>query len=91
MTALKDGFILRKKDAKRTFDINVKDLLWTELLQKSIKPQCLNPLKNGKCKKFLTYEDAEVDHKYPWVKGGLTNLDNARLICYSCNSNKGAR
>lgn len=91
MTVLKDGFILRKKDNKRTFDINVKDLLWTELLEKSKKPKCPNPTRNAKCKKYLTYDDAEVDHKYPWSKGGLTKLDNARLICSSCNSSKGAR
>jgi hypothetical protein len=91
MTVLKDGFILRKKDNRRTFDINVKDLLWTELLEKSKMPKCLNPTRNSKCKKYLTYDDAEVDHKYPWSKGGLTKLDNARLICSSCNSSKGAK
>lgn len=91
MTVLKDGFILRKKDTKRAFDINVKDLLWTELLERTKKPKCPNPTHNGKCKKYLIYEDAEVDHKYPWSKGGMTKLDNARLICSSCNSSKGAR
>jgi len=91
MSVLKDGFILKKKDAKRAFDPNVKDLLWTEILEKTIKPNCPNPTYNGKCKKYLTYEDAEVDHKYPWSKGGPTTLDNARLICSSCNSSKGDR
>jgi 5-methylcytosine-specific restriction endonuclease McrA len=65
--------------------------LWTELLRDSKKPKCPNPTKNDKCKKYLTYENAEVDHKYPWSRGGLTKLDNARLICSSCNSSKGAR
>ena len=82
---------MKKKDAKRAFDPNVKDLLWTEILEKTIKPNCPNPTYNGKCKKYLTYEDAEVDHKYPWSKGGPTTLDNARLICSSCNSSKGDR
>jgi uncharacterized protein with ParB-like and HNH nuclease domain len=91
MTVLRDGFILKRKDFKRTFDLNVKDLLWTELLDKTKKPKCPNPLYNLKCKKFLSYEDAEVDHKYPWSKGGLTTRENARLICSSCNSSKGAK
>lgn len=92
MSVLKDGFILKKKDAKRAFDLNVKDLLWTELLEKTSNPKCPNlTIKNPKCKKYLTYEDAEVDHKYPWSKGGTTTIDNARLICSSCNSSKGDR
>lgn len=89
MAALKDGFILRKKDSKRTFDINVKDLLWTDQLEKSKKPKCPNQRFYSKCKIYLTYEDAEVDHKYPWSKGGTTKLNNARLICSSCNKSKG--
>ncbi|MHB8156428.1 MAG: GmrSD restriction endonuclease domain-containing protein [Desulfocucumaceae bacterium] len=91
MSVLKDGFILRKKDLKRTFDLNVKDLLWTEILEKSNKPKCSNPTSNPKCKKYLTYDDAEVDHMYPWSKGGLTSYANARLICSSCNRSKGDR
>lgn len=91
MAVLKDGFILKRKDCKRNFDINVKDLLWTELLQKSSNPKCPNPMRNSKCKKYLTYEDAEVDHVFPWIKGGSTAPDNARLLCSSCNSAKGAK
>lgn len=91
MNVLKDGFILKKKDSKRVFDLNVKNLLWTELLEKSDKPKCPNPTKNKKCKKYLTYDDAQVDHKHPWSKGGATKLNNARLLCSSCNSSKGAR
>jgi len=91
MSVLKDGFILKLKDSKRTFDTNVKDLLWTELHQRTNRPKCPNPTGNKKCKKYLTYDDAQVDHKYPWSKGGKTTLENARLICSSCNSSKGNR
>jgi 5-methylcytosine-specific restriction endonuclease McrA len=91
LSILKGGFIL-KKDAKRIFDQNVKDLLWTEITQnKKKKPKCPNPLKNKKCKKYLTYDDAQVDHKHPWNKGGKTTLNNAQLICSSCNSSKGGK
>ena len=91
MAVLKDGFVLKKKDSNRTFNRNVKDLLWTELLEKNKKPKCPNRNSNPKCKIYLKYDDAEVDHKYPWSRGGVTNLKNARLICSSCNRSKGAR
>jgi 5-methylcytosine-specific restriction endonuclease McrA len=91
MSVLKDGIILKKKDSRRAFDENVKGLLWNELLVKSRKPKCPNPLNNPKCKKYLTFEDAQVDHIHPWSKGGKTSFENARLICSSCNSSKGAK
>jgi 5-methylcytosine-specific restriction endonuclease McrA len=90
ISILRGGFIL-KKDAKRIFDQNVKDFLWTEITQKQKNPKCPNPLKNKKCKKHLTYDYAQVDHKHPWSKGGKTTLRNAQLICSSCNSSKGKK
>jgi Protein of unknown function DUF262./HNH endonuclease. len=86
--ALKDGFFLRQKDTKRHFDPIVRDLLWTELISKSQKPKCPNPFKNRNCKKVLTYNDAQIDHKHPWNKGGHTKIENAQLLCSSCNSSK---
>lgn len=91
MNVLKDGFFLKRKDLKRHFDPIVKDLLWSELIPKNKKPKCPNPEKNRKCLKILTYFNAQVDHKFPWSKGGKTNLENARLLCSSCNIRKGNR
>jgi uncharacterized protein with ParB-like and HNH nuclease domain len=85
---LQDGFFLKQKDAKRHFNTIVRDLLWTELISKSKKPKCPNPLRNKNCKKMLTYKDAQVDHKHPWSKGGHTKIENAQLLCSSCNSSK---
>jgi 5-methylcytosine-specific restriction endonuclease McrA len=90
-SALKDGFFLRQKDTTRHFAPIVRDLLWTELISKSKKPKCPNPSKNRNCKRALTYNDAQIDHKYPWSKGGHTRIENAQLLCSSCNSSKGDR
>lgn len=88
-SVLRDGFFYRAKDTKRAFDENVKDILWVELKEKTDKPKCPNPTKNNKCKKFLRYDDAQVDHKFPWSKGGSSKMiENAQLLCSSCNSSK---
>lgn len=84
------GFVTETKDKKRRFDENVRGVLWTTLLQKSSNPKCPNPNNNTSCRKYLTLENAQVDHIFPWVKGGKTNLQNARLICDSCNKSKGS-
>lgn len=89
--SLLKGFILKRKDGKRIFDKNIKGVLWTRLLQKYSKPKCPNPKGNFNCKKFLTFEDAQIDHIHPWSKGGKTNLKNAQLICSSCNKHKSAK
>jgi hypothetical protein len=91
LQSLLKGFILKRKDDKRIFDSNVKGVLWTRLLQKTARPRCPNPNRNSNCKRFLVEEDAHIDHKHPWSKGGRTHLKNAQLICSSCNKHKGAR
>jgi hypothetical protein len=90
MSVLKDGFFLKAKDSRRSFDKNVRDILWIELMEKTDRPKCPNPTRNRKCKKYLTYDDAQVDHKRPWSKGGSSKkIENAQLLCSNCNSSKG--
>lgn len=91
ISILKDGFFLRRKDLNRNFDKTVKDILWAEAVRETDKPNCPNPTGNPRCKIYLTYEDAEVDHVYPWSRGGLSKIENAQLLCSSCNSSKGNR
>lgn len=69
------------KDDKRTFSPEQRRLLWNSEDRK----QC------SKCKKQLTWSDFTIDHIKSWTKGGRTRLDNAQLMCRSCNSRKGHR
>jgi hypothetical protein len=47
----------------------------------------------GKCEscgKEIRFIEAEADHAFAWSRGGTTTLDNAQLLCISCNRSKGA-
>ncbi len=51
-------------------------------------------LQEGQCKKCkckITAETGQVDHIKPYSKGGMTILENAQLLCESCNKSKGAK
>ncbi|MGD0778143.1 MAG: HNH endonuclease signature motif containing protein [Candidatus Solibacter sp.] len=39
----------------------------------------------------LTWDNFTIDHIKPYSKGGRTELDNADLMCRSCNAAKGNR
>ncbi|MBM3841594.1 MAG: HNH endonuclease [Verrucomicrobia bacterium] len=41
--------------------------------------------------KRLTWDDFTIDHIDPYSKGGRSRLENAALMCRSCNSSKGKR
>jgi 5-methylcytosine-specific restriction endonuclease McrA len=43
------------------------------------------------CKCNLSPSDAETDHHYPHARGGKTKLENAQVLCRSCNAKKGAK
>ena len=48
---------------------------------------------NGKCEVCGTeirFNQAEADHAFAWSRGGPTTLENAQLLCVSCNRSKGA-
>lgn len=69
------------KDGKRMFSTEQRRIIWnTDAVQKC-----------KKCKRKLSWDDFTVDHMVAHVKGGKTRLDNAQLMCRSCNSRKGGR
>jgi hypothetical protein len=72
-----------KKDSNRTFSIEQRRLLWNSSPNK--KRSCVT------CENELTWSDFTIDHINPYSKGGRSELDNAALMCRTCNSRKGNR
>jgi hypothetical protein len=69
------------KDSDRGFSIEQRRVLWnTTAVRKCTGCSCV-----------LTWDDFTIDHVKPWSKGGPTALENAALMCLSCNSAKGNR
>jgi 5-methylcytosine-specific restriction endonuclease McrA len=73
--------LFAKKDAQRGFSDAQRRILWNT----SADRRC------PKCKKRLLWEDFTIDHIDPYSKGGRSRLENAALMCRSCNSAKGKR
>lgn len=73
--------IFEKKAERRIFSLEQRMIIWH-----SSENKCC-----CKCGKKLTWENFTVDHIKPYSKGGKTRIDNAALMCKSCNSRKGNR
>lgn len=43
------------------------------------------------CQKLLTDEDVQFDHFIPWSTGGSSDESNLRVLCKSCNQERGNR
>ncbi len=73
--------LFQKKDNKRSFSPEQRRILWNSTDER----RCVE------CGIELKWEDFTIDHINPHSKGGRTALDNADLMCRSCNSRKGNR
>ncbi len=73
--------LFERKDSMRSFSQEQRRLLWNSTSER----QC------AKCREELTWENFTIDHIDPYSKGGRTQLNNAALMCRSCNSGKGNR
>jgi len=74
--------IYPRKDSKRIFSLEQKQLLWHSSKDKACR--------NSKCRKALTWNDVRMDHIRAHTKGGRTDLSNAQILCATCNSKKAA-
>ncbi|NOZ87140.1 MAG: DUF262 domain-containing protein [Deltaproteobacteria bacterium] len=69
------------KDSKRIFSPEQRRILWNS----DVHRKCTS------CGRRLTWDDFTIDHVVAYAHGGRTQLNNAQLMCRSCNSRKGAR
>jgi 5-methylcytosine-specific restriction endonuclease McrA len=77
------GSLFAKKDSQRVFSSEQRRLMWNTASNR----RCANE----KCGEPLSWEDFTLDHIDPHSKGGRSRLENAALMCRSCNSSKGNR
>ena len=75
------GGLFEKKDDKRGFTLEQRRLIWNS----DEKKKC------SRCGDTLTWENFTIDHIKPYSLGGKSSLSNAKLMCRSCNSKKGAK
>jgi hypothetical protein len=73
--------LFARKDAQRGFTAEQRRIIWNQSGQR----KCTG------CGCKLTWEDFTVDHIDPHSRGGRSRLENAALMCVSCNSSKGNR
>jgi hypothetical protein len=72
------GSLFAKKDSQRGFTAEQRRLLWNTAGAR----RC------GGCNKSLSWNDFTLDHIDAHSKGGRSRLENAALMCQSCNSSK---
>ena len=82
-------------DPKRVFSKDQKEEYISKYVtKKDGKCQCADCKKmadEGKIAVNATYffeDELEMDHIFPWSKGGRTELSNAQLLCKPCNIKK---
>lgn len=73
--------LFERKDEQRIFSTEQRRLLWNSEDEKYCK----------KCRTKLRWGSFHVDHVKAHSRGGKTSLDNAQLLCPTCNKSKGAR
>lgn len=73
--------LFARKDAQRGFSAEQRRIIWSTSAQR----KCTG------CNCVLNWQDFTIDHIDPHSKGGRSKLENAALLCRSCNSSKGNR
>lgn len=74
------GSVFAKKDEQRGFTHEQRRILWNTSEHKKCR-----------CGDTLGWHNFTIDHVDPHSKGGRSSLDNAALMCRTCNSSKGNR
>ncbi len=77
--------------ARRLFGRDLKNSLWNSARVRKNRMDCPNPEDRDDCWRRITFDDAVVDHRQAYSRGGPSSRGNAQLMCRVCNSAKGAR
>jgi hypothetical protein len=75
------GSLFAIKDSQRGFTAEQRRIIWSTSAERKCKG----------CSRKLSWDDFTIDHIDPHSKGGKSRLDNAALMCQSCNSSKSNR
>lgn len=73
--------LFANKDSQRGFTAEQRRIIWSTSGERKCKS----------CFKKLSWDDFTIDHIDPHSKGGKSKIENAALMCRSCNSSKGNR
>ena len=79
-----DGVVITR-DKTRNF---TRDVVFLLSLWRKQKGKCAASKRDINCKDILNGQVIEVDHKYPWSKGGKTVNENAALLYKDENRSK---
>jgi 5-methylcytosine-specific restriction endonuclease McrA len=77
--------------AKRLFGKDLKNALWNAAKVQYGRMSCPNPDGREDCWGRISYEQAVVDHRKAYSRGGASSMSNGQLMCVVCNSGKGAK
>lgn len=86
-----ESIFTKMKSTRRIFLRAQKGQLWLNSNPRKGKIWCPNPYNNPNCLGRMEFAQCEVDHRFPYVKGGATDTNNGQLLCRSCNRRKSAR
>lgn len=76
----------RTRDSVRSLSKQAKIAMWYAELSKNNGTGVFCNM----CGKKLDFNNFEVDHVFPWSKGGKTEPGNLQVLCKSCNRTKSA-
>lgn len=71
--------VLLPLDISRTFSKDQRRILW---YASNRRCEC--------CDIELTFQQVQIDHIVPYIKGGKTEVANGQILCGPCNATKGA-
>jgi 5-methylcytosine-specific restriction endonuclease McrA len=75
------GTLFEPKDRQRAFTDTQRRIIW----HSSTERLCQD------CARKLTWKDFTADHVVAHSRGGRSEIENAAILCQSCNSRKGNR